>query len=261
MAQQINQWVQKLLRQRSLAAGLQRGAVLAAWPRVAGETLAAMTQALQLEDGVLWVRVPDAVAAHQLTYNRQLFLERLQAQFPGQVQDLRFQVGSLPQLRPASRPVALPPLGVSEQDQLRQLARNLPSELQGVVLRAGQRVLQAQKRQEHPPCQLCQRFTEGQQPCMHCQRLLVDPAVRREAQRLVHRPGRRQLEEDALRAACYLAGQTLLQQMDQLLPQVVRQPELMPLLQDQARRYLELLEQPGNLGQLPERVRHLLKSL
>lgn len=261
MAQPIHQLVQKMLRQRSLAAGLRRGSVLAAWPEVAGQTLAAMTQAQQLEDGVLWIRVPDAVAAHQLTYNRQVFLDRLQAQFPGQVTDLRFQVGSLPRSQPVERLVALPPLDPAEQDQLLQLTHDLPPELHPVVLRAGQRVLQAQKRQTQPPCQLCQRSCQGQQPCPHCARLLADPAVRREAQRLVHRPQRRQLEEDALRAARHLAGQTLLEQMDQLLPQVVRQPELLPLLQDQARRYLCLLEQPTALGLLPQRVRYLLKSL
>ena len=74
---------------------LRRGLVLAAWREVAGKDLARFTEAVALEEGVLVVHVPDPVVAHQLTYTRLALLRRYEERFPGELREIRFQVGPL----------------------------------------------------------------------------------------------------------------------------------------------------------------------
>lgn len=258
------EWLGKLLKQHGLEAGFKRGSVLALWPQIAGEALASLSEPVQLTDGVLWVKVPDAVVAHQLTYNRQVFLERLQAKMPGLVKDIRFQVGVTTPAIKVKKPTPLPELSGHEQQELQQLAAKLPSELQGAAFRAGLRLRQRQKANPHPPCPIC--GTPSSSPfCPHCTRLLQDPLVQREANRLRRKPLQSRLGGELLGAARHLATEHLQAEMTELLPEVVRNPELLPLLQDVAKRYLQLRSGQSEvstlLALLPNQVRHLLKSL
>ncbi len=62
----------------------------------------------------------------------------------------------------------------------------------------------------------------------------------REATRLSRFPLKPCLEGHPLEAARYLARSRLEAQLRELLPQVIQQPDLIPILQDTARRYLQL---------------------
>lgn len=256
--------VAKILRQKGLNTGIQRGRVLALWSEIAGPALSELTEAERLEDGVLFVRVTDSVVAHQLTYLREEFLRRYQEKLPGRVQELRFLVGAEKKNKPKSKPVALPELGPEEEARLRKLAEHSPQDLQGVILRAGRAVLQKQKESPHPPCPIC-GAPSPLHPCKPCQKLLDVPAVQREAGRLTRFPLKTRLEGHPLQAARYLAQQKLEAQLRDLLPQVIQQPELMPILQDTARRYLQLRtgekEVRAYRNLLPETLRSLLKEV
>ncbi|WP_299430286.1 DUF721 domain-containing protein [uncultured Meiothermus sp.] len=238
--------VAKILRQKGLSAGIRRGQALALWPSIAGPALSELTEAERLEDGVLFVRACDPVVAHQLTYLREEFVQRYQDKLPGQVQELRFQasaepgrgVGAEKKSKP-SRSAHLPKLTPEEEAGLRRLAERLPEDLQTAILRAGKAVLQKQKEQPYPPCPIC-GAPSHQHPCKPCQRLLSDPAVQREAGRLTRYPLKTRLEAHALSAARYLAQTRLEAQLRDLLPQAIQQPELIAILQDTARRYLQL---------------------
>ncbi len=263
-AKQSAEIVAKILRQKGINAGVQRGRILALWPEVAGPALSELTEAERLEDGVLFVKVADSVVAHQLTYLREEFVRRYQEKLPGLVQELRFVAGAEKKIKPKSKPVALPQLNPEDEAHLQRLAERSPEDLQGVILRAGRAVLQKQKENPHPPCPIC-GVPSPLSPCKPCQKLLAEAAVQREAVRLTRFPLKTRLEGNPLQAARYLAQQKLEAQMRDLLPQVIRQPELMPILQDTARRYLQLLtgEQEVRTYRhlLPDTLGSLLKEV
>ncbi len=263
-AKQSAEIVAKILRQKGINAGVQRGRILALWPEVAGPALSELTEAERLEDGVLFVKVADSVVAHQLTYLREEFIRRYQEKLPGLVQELRFLVGAEKKNKPKSKPMTLPKLGPEEEARLRKLAEHSPEDLQGVILRAGRAVLQKQKENPPPPCPIC-GAPSPERPCKPCQKLLSDPAVQREAGRLSRFPLKTRLEGDPLEAALYLAQQKLEAQLRELLPQVIQQPELMPILQDTARRYLQLRTGEKDVRAyrhlLPETLVSLLKEV
>ncbi|GIW25385.1 DUF721 domain-containing protein [Meiothermus sp.] len=256
--------IAQILRQKGLSAGVRRGRVLALWPEIAGPALSELTEAERLEDGVLFVRVADSVVAHQLTYLREEFLRRYQEKLPGLVAELRFVVGAEKKTRPKSKPPPPPPLSLEEEAHLRKLAERSPEDLRGAILRAGKAVLQKQKENPHPPCPIC-GAPSPQHPCKPCHQLLSEPAVRREAGRLSRFPLKPRLEGNPLQAARYLAQQKLEAQLRDLLPQVIQQPELMPILQDTARRYLQLRSGEKDVRAyrhlLPETLASLLKEV
>lgn len=256
--------VAKILRQKGLSRGVERGQILALWPEIAGPALSELSEAERLENGVLYVRVADSVVAHQLTYLREEFLRRYQEKQPGWVQELRFVVGAEKKAKPRSEPKALPKLDSQEEARLRGLAEQAPQDLQGAILRAGRAILQRQKANPHPPCPIC-GVPSRVHPCKPCQRLLAAPAVQREAGRLTRFPLKARLEGEPLQAARYLAQQKLEAQLQGLLPQVIQQPELMPILQDTARRYLQLRTGQPEVGAyhhlLPQTLASLIKEV
>ena len=92
-----------------------------------------------------------------------------------------------------------------------------------------------------------------------------EAAVQREAGRLTRFPLKPRLEGNALSAARYLAQSRLQAQLHELLPQVIQQPDLIAILQDTARRYLQLRtgqkETRPYRNLLPEALKSLLKEV
>jgi hypothetical protein len=262
----ISDLLGQALKQHGLESGFKRGAALALWPEIAGESLSQLTEAERLEDGVLYVRVSDSVVGHQLTYMREEFLRRYKEKLPGAVLELRFSVG-----RPGKKKKKaqapdepLPPLSGEEELRLRSLAEQMPEALQGAVYKAARAVVRRQKASPHPPCAVC-GSPSPENPCKSCQRLLKDPLIEKEARRLARRPLSPRLEGELLLAARYLAGCELEAQLRGLLPQVVREPQLLPMLQDTARRFLQLQTGQEDVTAyrhlLPETLQSLLKEV
>lgn len=254
------------LKQHGLESGFKRGAALALWPEIAGESLSQLTEAERLEDGVLYVRVCDAVVGHQLTYMREDFLRRYKERLPGVVLELRFSVGRPNKnKRKAQAPSEpLPPLSDEEEQRLRSLAEQMPEALRGAVYRAARAVVQRQKANPHPPCVIC-GSPSAENPCKSCQRLLKDPLIEKEARHLTRRPLSSRLDGELRLAARYLAERELEAQWRELLPQVVRDPQLLPMLQDTARRFLQLQTGQKDVTAyrhlLPETLQSLLKEV
>lgn len=255
----------KVLKAHGLEPGFKKGQALSLWPRIAGDALAPMTEAYKLEDGILSVRVQDAVAAHQLTYSRAEFLRRYQEELPGQVKEIRFQAGGAPHKKTAAKAESgLPELSLEEESGIHKLAESAPAELREVVFKAARAVIRRSKANPNPPCPVCGTPSEVA-PCPNCQKLLQDAAVKREADRLTRRPLASSFEGELLQAAKYLAAAGLEAQLRELMPQVVKEPALMAVLQDTARRYLQLStgqkEVKGYLRLLPDTLRSLIKEL
>ena len=255
----------KVLKTHGLEHGFKRGKVLALWPEIAWEMLAQMSEAAALEEGVLWVYVPDSAAAFHLKFQREEFLKRYEKRLPGAVSDIRFREKRFARKGTGKvQAVPLPPLSPEEESRLRALADKTTDELKAAVYRAARAVLQRQKLSPHPPCMIC-GSPEPENPCKSCQRLLEDPAVKREAGRLTRKPLHPRLEGEPLQAAKYLAQMRLEAQLRELLPQVVKEPDLVAVLQDTARRYLQLRSGQSEvrpyLHLLPETLRQFLKEL
>jgi len=65
-ASRIGDLLQRFLRQGPLAEGLERQQALEIWPEVVGRHIAAHSEAISLEGGVLHVRVEGSVWAQEL---------------------------------------------------------------------------------------------------------------------------------------------------------------------------------------------------
>lgn len=83
--------LQRFLRHSPLAEGLERQQALEIWPEVVGEGIAAHSEAISLEGGVLHVRVDGSVWAQELT----MLQTEIKAGFArrlgkGSVTDIRF---------------------------------------------------------------------------------------------------------------------------------------------------------------------------
>ncbi|MDW8482404.1 MAG: DUF721 domain-containing protein [Meiothermus sp.] len=190
--------IQKILEQNPFQSGLQRGRVLLLWPRVVGPILSEMSQAERLEGGVLFVRVPDSVVAHQLTYLKEELVRRYQEMLPGVVREVRFQVGAVSKGKTRAEDPPLPPIAPAEEADLQALAERVHPALRQAVMGAGRAVLRKQKASPHPPCPVC-GASSPKRPCASCGRLLAQPYVQREAARLVCFPLRPRLEGRAAR--------------------------------------------------------------
>lgn len=71
------------------------GLILAAWPTLVGPQLAAMTQATQFNEGVLWVKVHNSPLYSLLSQiEKPRLLKALRAQFPKvEIKNIAFRIG------------------------------------------------------------------------------------------------------------------------------------------------------------------------
>ncbi len=241
---------------RSWQRGLQRGRILAHWKRVAGSPLDRLSEAVRLEEGVLFVEVNDPVLLHHLTYARMEFLKRFEEAFPKAVREIRFTLAKDPWsgLTGSFAEPAAQAEDPKVLEKARALSAHAPPGLEEAVQRAALALL---KRRQGEPCPICEA-PSPLHPCPTCRRLLKDPLVKKEARRLAQGQAAR-LEGEPHQVALHLAKEQLKAQVLELFPQVVRAgPEekeaLLPLLADLAGRYAAL----AGWEALPPAVRSLL---
>lgn len=81
--------------------------IRAIWAEIAGETLAARTRPNRLHEGVLWVDVPSAAWAQELSFVRNDLCQKLaNALGPGALTEIRFQPVTTPSARRSTTPPA-----------------------------------------------------------------------------------------------------------------------------------------------------------
>lgn len=64
--------------------------VLVCWAEMVGPLVAAKTRPLQLQNNILWVAVPTAIWAQNLSFERHLMLQKLNPQLNHPLRDIRF---------------------------------------------------------------------------------------------------------------------------------------------------------------------------
>jgi predicted nucleic acid-binding Zn ribbon protein len=74
---QMRDFLQQIIRQVGLEGPLKDQRVIEMWPEVVGETIAAVSTADRVENGVLYVRVPAAVWRTELSLEREKILRAL----------------------------------------------------------------------------------------------------------------------------------------------------------------------------------------
>lgn len=259
--------VMGVLRKYRLEAGFRRGRILDLWPRVSGAGLGRITEAVRFANGELFVRVQDAVAAHQLTYHRDSFIQRYAHQLGEDVVcDIRFETGSILQSReapPIPRPPP-PPLSLEATKALERILILLPEDLKPSAERLGRQVYLWLEVSGLERCPICSLPTETS-PCEYCSRALATPLVQAAAKQLQQHPGHEPLPGDLLAAARYAAQTELMTQIRQLLPEAVHETRLRPLLRDLIQRYLHLKTGRENawdaLELLPPAAAQLLRKV
>lgn len=272
----VSELLGEFFRRSGMKRAVRRAEAVLLWPQVAGAEVARFAEARALRDGVLYVDVGDSETAMHLSLQRQRFLDVYHGRFEArEVRDIRFTVG-----RPhAPEEVAPDPgPGRPDPDALADLARRLgelelPDEVASAAMRAGHAMLgyRARRRSEGwQPCPTCGALVPSPGLCDACSRYADEGRVTDAARRLAVRPGAPtpELGEEERAVAEHLAVRSLDATLTELLPQVLADPAMKPQLERAARCRAALaagkaLDEvgPEDLGQLPERVRHVLGAL
>ena len=70
---------------------LEESQLIISWPRIVGEAVAQVTEALRVRDGRLFVVVHDPLWRQELVFQKNILLQRLRAEFPkSKVRDIFF---------------------------------------------------------------------------------------------------------------------------------------------------------------------------
>lgn len=154
--------IEKIFRRHGLGEAYRAQEPALVWPKVVGARIAAITEPLYVQNGVLVVAVPSHVFQHEFHLLRAEFRKKLNEHFGEErVRDVRFVVESKPKGEP---PFSLSqiPLLPQEEREIEQLA----AEIESAELREDlKRLMRIAKRLERA------RRERGWRPCPRCHAL------------------------------------------------------------------------------------------
>jgi hypothetical protein len=219
---------------------------------VVGTDVARFTEAKALQDGTLYVEVPDSETSMHLSMQRQRFLDVYRGRFAiKEVREIRFRVGRR-QPPPIETP---PPPSTADPVEVAQLARELgrlelPDTLAGPAMRAARAMLEDRARKRAlgwRACRHCGTLTDNRGAdddpvCDSCRRYTRDPKVHQAARTLAVDPDADTplIAEDERSVAVYQAITYLDAFLLELLPQVLSDPKYRIQLASAARCLLAL---------------------
>ncbi len=272
----VSELLGEFFRRSGMKRAVRRAEAVLLWPQVAGPEVARFAEARVVRDGVLYVDVADSETAMHLSLQRQRFLDVYHGRFEvREVRDIRFRVG---RPTPPPEPEPTPEPGRPDPAALAELARalgelELPEEVAGAAMRAGRAMLgyRARRLEEGwSVCPTCGAPTPEAGACDACRRYAREGRVLAAARELAIRPGMATpaLSEDERAVAGQIAARSLDATLSELLPQVLGDPGLKPLLERAARcraalaagKRLDEVEE-ADLELLPARIRRVLGAL
>lgn len=243
----------EVFKRGGMRRGVRRAEAVLLWPQVVGANVARFTAARSVQDGTLFVEVPDSETAMHLSFQRQKFLNVYRAKFGVKdVKEVRFRVGrpsvpDAPKERLPEAPVDPKALATLAR-QLGQL--DLPDDLSRPTMQAARAMLAYRSRrlsEGWTPCKVCETLVGSGALCTVCTRYSDSLLIRRASYRLALDPAQAtpMLSDDERRVAVYLAKAYLEEKLQELLPHVLADPTYKPHLERAARCYLaHLLEKP-----------------
>jgi len=275
-SQNVADLLAEVFKKGGLKRGVRRAEAVLLWPQVVGAKVARFTEAKTLQDGVLFVEVPDSETAMHLSFQRQKFVNVYSAKFGVRdVKDVRFRTGRRPLLEESAPPkptVQPDPKALAELS--RTVARaGLPDDLSRSAMRAAKAMLSwraAREAEGWVPCAVCAGLTppdKGRGLCTTCARYADFPKVRSASRALAVAPGQATplLSDDERAVAVYGAKAYLSEKLQELLPHVLADPAYKPHLEFAARCYLaHLLGKPltevteADLSRLDARIARAL---
>lgn len=272
-SQSVNDLLAEVFKKGRLKRGVKRAEAVLLWPQVVGAKVAKFSEAKTLQDGVLYVDVPDSETGMHLSFQRQKFVNVYRAKFGvTDVKDVRFRTGRRAiEEAPAPPPAPIP----VDSKALANLARSvsqaeLSDELTQSAMQAAKSMLTwraARAAEGWTPCLICGTLTPAPGFCSTCARYAKFPKVRSASRTLAVAPGQATplLSDDERAVAVYQAKAYLTEKVQELLPQVLADPTLKSHLEFAARCYLaHLLTKPladvseADLSRLDARIARAL---
>lgn len=258
----VTELIGEVFRRGGFVRAVQRAKAVAAWREVAGRDLARFATAVALQQGTLIVEVGDNETAMHLGLQRQRLIEAYRRHLgENLVRDLRFRVGRPPATEP--EPEA-PPAFEADPTDLAGLSQGLvdlpePLSAPAAALSRSLAVMRARQRAAGwKPCPVCGRLSApgpGEEPraCQTCRRAATLPKVVRAGQVLLTAPAdpTPALTEDERLVAVALAQERARRAVDELLPQVVADAGLRPVLA-QLLRCAVALQRGVGLDEVPD---------
>ncbi len=276
-SQNVSDVLAEVFKKGGLKRGVRRAEAVLLWPQVVGAKVAKFTEAKTLQDGVLFVEVPDSETAMHLSFQRQKFVNVYQAKFGVRdVKDVRFRTGRRPLLEPPETPKKQ---AQPDPKALAELARTvsraeLSDELSRSAMQAAKAMLSWRAAREADgwvACTVCGALTpndtKGRGLCTTCTRYAAFPKVRTASRTLAVAPDQATplLSDDERAVAVYEAKAYLTEKLQELLPEVLADPAYKPHLESAARCYLaHLLGKPltevfeADLSRLDARIARAL---
>ena len=269
----------KLFQRKGIKRAIRRAEVVLLWPKIAGPELGSFTTGRSFKDGILYVDVPDSETSMHLSMQRERFLDAYRDRFDiNEVKDLRFRTGR-PALKtrskenePSSLDVSLDPIALNKL-ALKLDELNLPKYLASQAMEAGRAMLTYRARKEAEgwtPCFLCSSISPKQGLCDTCQRYTSQSNVQRASRTFTVKPDAvtPELSMEERNVARHLAKQTLLTQLNELLPQALTDPIISAQLKTAACCFLALrLERSltnissEDFNNLPPKLTQVFKKL
>lgn len=258
----IGSYIDKAFAKNGIKRVIKRAKVVVEWPKVVGKDVAKFSRAKSFRDGVLIVEVTDNETATHLTLQRQHFLDSYREKFAVKdIKDIRFRVGVLPLPINSKPTMSQPkdPIAIDEKELLsfnQQISKlNLSNDLTKTIFGIAQILLRRKAEQQvlgWQPCEVCGILVEPKKRlekrlCSSCQQLSDFPAVKEAITKLTVNPEAYLpfLTQDSFLVARYFAKQRLKEQMQELFPFAIANPDHLGQLRQAAYCYLaHYLEKP-----------------
>ena len=244
--QRISSYLNQTFTQNGIKRAIKRAEIVILWPKVVGEDVARFSSAKSFKEGILLVEVSDNETATHLTLQRQHFLKSYRENFAIEIKDIRFRVGILTTSLPKQIPQN--PIVIDEQELSRLTQHiselDLSKDLTKVIFKSAQAFLRQKAERQAlgwQPCEICGVLKAPKEKlCLHCQRLSTSSTVKEASQKLAVNPEANlsYLNRDSFPVARYLAKKRLLEQMQELLPFALANPNNLGQLEQATHCYL-----------------------
>jgi hypothetical protein len=243
--------------------GMRRAEAVLMWRHVVGPDVAKFSEAKTLQDGILYVEVPDSETSMHLTLQRQKFLDVYKVKFKVQdIYDIRFRVGRIQEKQTRDKRqetvIHVDPKALA---QLTKSLTELPENLAQPTMQAARSMLAYRERklaEGWQACKLCGALSE-KDTCDVCERYKKESKVIRSSELMMEKPLEPTplLSSEERTVAIYLAQESLKETIAELLPFVLADARYKVELERASRAYLSLrLSKP--LGELTENDLDLL---
>lgn len=226
--------------------GMKRAEAVLMWRHVVGPDVAKFSTAKTLQDGILYVEVPDSETSMHLTLQRQKFLDVYKVKFKVQdIYDIRFRVGRIEsnteKQKPKETVIHVDPKALA---QLTRSLSNLPETLAQPTMQAARSMLAHRERklaEGWQACKLCGALSE-KDICDACERYKTETKVIRASESMMERPLEETpfLSSEERAVAIYLAQEKLKERIAEMLPFVLADPKYKIELEKTSRAYLSL---------------------